>query len=31
MENFGTPLEFNLFVKKMYSYEIFISLAKNLN
>ena len=26
MENFGTPLEFNLF-----SYEIFIFLAKNLN
>ena len=28
MENFGTPLEFNLFVTKMYSYEIFIFLAK---
>ena len=31
MENFGTPLEFNLFVTKMYIYEIFIFLAKNLN
>ena len=31
MENFGTPPEFNLFVTKMYSYEIFIFLAKNLN
>ena len=31
MENFGAPLEFNLFVTKMYIYEIFIFLAKNLN
>ena len=30
-ENFGTPLEFYLFVTEMYSYEIFIFLAKNLN
>ena len=30
-ENFGTPLEFYLFVTEMYSYEIFIFLAKNFN